>query len=298
MKAASAALLGLSLAALILAAAAAGQDSPYTLKVDVAMVSVDVAVFDASGIPLTDLNREDFEIYEDGRRQEIQAFASSASPYNILLVIDQSGSMYSQVPFMIEAVNRFFSNLRAQDHVALASFDASVHSLLNWRSVRTGSKQTVHLGSGGNTDFYGALEWAARQLGKIRGRKAALIFTDGEDYRIYDPQPDASAFRKALESVRKTKVPFHFVGLGANPDLGGAHIKRLAEETGGHAYFPNRIEEVVPLYDQISREIGISYTLGYVSDRTARDGTYRKIRVAVKENAYRVSQSRDGYSAN
>src|SRR5262249_11033766 len=261
------------------------------------MVSLDVAVFNPAGTPMTDLKREDFQIYEDGRPQQIQSFAASGSPYNVLLVIDKSGSMYSQVRFVSEAINRFFSNLRAQDQVALASFDTSVHMLVDWRGIRTGPAKKIDLGAGGNTDFYNALEWSARQLGKVHGRKAVLIFTDGEDYRIYDAKLDAITFRKALEKVRRTRTPFHFVGLGAG-ERGGAHLKEVAEQTGGHAYFPATIEEVVPLYDQISRELGISYTLGYLSDKPARDGSYRKIEVVVGRRDHRVSQSRAGYSAN
>jgi VWFA-related protein len=277
---------------------AAAQDSSYTLRVDVSMISVDVAVFNAAGVPVSNLSQEDFEIYEDGRPQQLKSFASLDSPYNVLLVIDQSGSMYSQVRFVSEAVNRFFSNLRTQDQIALASFNSQVHSLVKWRSVRSGSKQVINLGAGGNTDFYGALEWTAKELGKVRGRKAVIFFTDGEDYRIYDPKPDAVAFRRALDKVRRTRVPFHFVGLGADPNLGGAHLTRIAQETGGHAYFPKKIEEVVPLYDQISRELGISYTLGYLSDRPARDGSLRNIRVTVRNKEYRVSQSRTTYVAS
>jgi Ca-activated chloride channel family protein len=280
------------------AAAIAAQDPPFTLKVDVAMVVVDVAVFNASGGPVTSLSKEDFEIYEDGKRQQVQSFASSSTPYNVLLVIDQSGSMHGQLDFVIDAVNRFLMNLRVQDRVALAAFDGSVHSLAGWRSVRSGSKRTIRIGGGGDTDFYGALNWAAKELRKVAGRKTVLIFTDGEDRRIYDADIDAKAFRKALDEVRKTNVPFHFVGVGADPKLGGAHINQLAEVTGGHAYFAERIEEVVPLYDQISRELGISYTLGYVSDRPERDGTYRMIKVVVSGDDYRLSQSRTGYSAN
>jgi len=291
-------LLKLALIALLCTAAAGAQDSPFTLKVDVAMVSLDVAVFNASGAPVTNLTREDFQIYEDGRPQPVQSFASSSSPYNVLLIIDKSGSMYSQVRFVSEAINRFFSNLRVQDQIALASFDKSVHMLVDWRGVHTGPVKRIDLAAGGNTDFYGALEWAAKQLGKIRGRKAVLIFTDGEDYRIYDSKWDAIEFRKALEKVRRTRTPFHFVGLGAHPETGGNHLKYLAEQTGGQVYFPASIEEVVPLYDQISRELGISYTLGYLSDKPARDGSYRKIEVVVAGKEYRVSQSRAGYTAN
>jgi hypothetical protein len=130
---------------------------------------------------------------------------------------------------------------------------------------------------------------------KVKGRKTALIFTDGEDNRIYDPWPDAVAFRKAFNNVRRVKAPFNFFGLDADPELGGAHLKRIAEETGGQAYFPKTIEEVVSPYDQISRELGISYTLGYLSDKPARGGKYRKIQVVVAGKEYRVSQSRSGY---
>src|SRR5262249_42859345 len=147
------------------------------------------------------------------------------SPYNVLLIIDQSGSMAGQFPFLIQAVNRFLANLRSQDRIALAAFDGSVHKLVDWRSVRAGSRQTIHLGRGGDTDFYGALNWASKEVGRVRGRKTVLIFTDGEDRRIYDPMVDAKAFRQALETVRKTKVSFHFVGLGADPQRGGDHIK-------------------------------------------------------------------------
>src|SRR4030095_654757 len=163
--------------------------------------------------------------------------------------------MTTTFPLLIKAENRFISNLRTQDQFSLPAFDESVKRLISWRSVRSGSKQTVQLGAGGNTDFYRALDWAAEELRKVRGRKAALFYTDGEDYRIYDVQLDARAFRRALQNVRRANSPFHFVGLGVDPERGGEHLKRIAEETGGQAHFPESIEEVIPIYDQISREL-------------------------------------------
>jgi VWFA-related protein len=274
------------------------QDPPFTLRVDVAMVTLDVAVFNAVGEPVGGLGKLDFVINEDGRPQQIETFTSSDAPYNTLLVIDRSGSMTSAFPLLIEAVNRFISNLRVQDRFALSAFDNSVKRLIAWRSVRSGPRKTVNLESGGDTDFYGALHWAARELGRVRGRKAALFYTDGEDRRLFDPDVDAKAFRQALDVVRQTKASFHFVGLGAEPDRGGNHLRRLAEETGGHVYFPESMAEIVPLYDQISRELGISYTLSYLSSRPVHDGTYRAIEVSVPGADYRVSQSRTGYRAN
>jgi Ca-activated chloride channel family protein len=183
----------------------------------------------------------------------------------------------------------------------MATFDNSVQRIVQWRSVRVGSSKTVQIGSGGGTDFYSALNWASDELRKIRGRKAALFFTDGEDYRfVYGPdsENESKAFNRTIQRVRRANAPFHFVGLGVNPMRGGARIKSVAEETGGRAHFPETIEEIVPLYDEISRELGISYTLGYLSDKPVRDGSYRRIEVSVPGSPYRISQSRAGYSAN
>src|SRR5262245_18458010 len=113
--------------ALICGTGVLAQDSLYTLKVDVSMVSVDVAVFNTAETPVPGLTKQDFVIYEDGRRQEIQSFASLDTPYNVLLVVDRSGSMASVFNFLINAVNRFIANLRGQDQFALATFDNSVH---------------------------------------------------------------------------------------------------------------------------------------------------------------------------
>jgi VWFA-related protein len=302
-------MIRLPFAILIGAVSLLAQDSPYTLKVDVSMVSLDVAVFSKAGVPVTDLHREDFRVYEDDQPQEIRTFASTDSPYNVLLLIDHSSSMVGAFPFLIQAVNRFFSNLRAQDQIELATFDETVHRLVNWRSARSGPKKTIQLGTGGGTEFYKALDWSTRQLREVRGRKAVLCFTDGEDRLFYEPAEDAKAFSKALQTVRQANAPFHFVGLNVRQSpfspFGASstervkeHLESLAAATGGHVYYPEKLEELVPLYDQISRELGISYTLGYVSDHPPRQGESRRIEVKVAGPDLRVSQSRTGYSAN
>jgi VWFA-related protein len=206
--------------------------------------------------------------------------------------------MVPAFPFLIQGVNRFFSNLRTQDQIELASFDEDVHRLVYWRSARAGAKQTIQLGAGGGTDFYKALDWSTRQLRQVRGRKAVLCFTDGEDRLFYQPAEDAKAFRKVLQTVRRANAPFHFVGLNVDHERVKQHLEDLAAATGGKVYYPETLEQLVPLYDQISRELGISYTVGYVSDRPPRAGEHREIEVKVAGPDLRVSQSRTGYSAN
>src|SRR5262245_5122899 len=115
--------LRLSLAATVSAAWLAAQEPVYTLKVNVPLVTVDVAVFDTANRPLTALSVEDFRVYEDGVPQQIRNFSSVSTAYNILLLFDRSGSTENQWPLMQRAVAEFVENLRPQDRAAVAAFD-------------------------------------------------------------------------------------------------------------------------------------------------------------------------------
>ena len=203
-------------ASLLVALAAASQDPPYTLRVDVPLVTVDVTVSDADGRPVTDLAREDFLIYEDGKQQDIQTFSPVDSPYSILLLIDRSRSMERHWPLMEPAVGRFLSILKPQDRVSIAAFDErskDVELLLDWRDVRNESSIEVAInpltrgnpyyraatagssrpasngmGPGGmsvvsirvpSKDVYIALDWARRRIVEVPGRKGVIVLTDG-----------------------------------------------------------------------------------------------------------------------
>src|SRR5678809_1607494 len=110
------------------------QDSPFRLKVDVSLIPIDVAVYDASGKPVSGLPADDFVVLEDGEPQPIQHFEPVDAAYNTLLLFDVSGSTENQRPFMIEAANRFLANIRPADSVAIASFDSVVTRLMDWRT--------------------------------------------------------------------------------------------------------------------------------------------------------------------
>jgi hypothetical protein len=189
---------------------------------------------------------------------------------------------------VIQAVNRFMRNLRPQDRFALAAFDDSFDMLIRWRSVRDGDRQEIKLDSQGVAD----------ELKKVYGRKAVLVFTDGEDsvYPLHDT-PN-SYFEKVLRTVGESKVPFNFVGLIQQSTV-EARLKRLADASGGQVFIASHIDEVIPLYDRISRELGASYTLGYLSDRPERDGSQRQIEIRTPAMAdFRISQSRNHYTAH
>ena len=129
-------LFRLGLILFVSAAWLSGQEPVYTLRVDVPLVSLEVAAFDAGGRALTTLTGEDFQVYEDDTPQEIRNFAPVGTPYNILLLFDRSGSTQNQWPFMQRAVARFLENLRPQDKIAIAAFDDDFDMLLDWKDSR------------------------------------------------------------------------------------------------------------------------------------------------------------------
>ena len=303
------------------------QEDPFRLEVDVSLVTLDVVVSDSAGRPVTTLTRDDFEILEDGKPQPIRHFASVESPYSVLLLFDCSTSTQPLWPFLVESMNRFTAKLRPQDNVAVAQFGGTYKTLLNWKSRGTG-KMDVEVQpndrSCNNTDFYGAVGQALSELRKPQGRKGAVILTDGVHNGIpiqrnvnrRADSVDDAGFQRVLRSVRESDVVVYFVAVNTdlNP-VGGlgstgafnpegiydmlqvrSRMEQLAEVSGGRMTYPKEPGDVVPLFEQIGRELGTSYGLGW-QPPNPKSGTYRKVEVRVRDKSLHVQQSRAGYEA-
>lgn len=280
------------LAAISTAVAAAAQQE-FQLKVNVSLVSVDVGVYDRKGEAVTTLGQEDFLILEDGQPQEIRAFEPSGASFNALLVVDRSGSMRGAWDSLVDGLNRFMQTLRVQDRVAVAAFDSGVEIASNWRSARSGKQERIGLAPAGRgTDFYGTVMWAAGYIRAERGRKGVIVFSDGKQA---DFEGGGYTLKQALDRVRLVNVPFYFVGYDASFTTAD-EMKQLAEVSGGRAFFPRETAELVGVYEQIGRDLGRAYTIGYLSPKPP-DGKFRKIEVRTIDVRLRVAQSRDGYYA-
>jgi VWFA-related protein len=328
-------LVRLALLTFVSAAWVSAQQPVYTLRVDVPLVSVEVTVQDAAGRSITHLNKEDFQIYEDAKLQEIRNFSPVATPYNVLLLFDRSGSTQNQWLFMQRAVTRFLEGLRPQDGVSIAAFDDEFETLLDWTNNHTLALASLdgltRPKAAGGTDFYRSLERAVdRHFREVKGRKAVIVFSDGRDTRLYrqtvtsNRVPAAAEdreFQKALRAVHSTGTPVYFVAMNTDRNLENEpgndyailqriyprssiphefllqvrqRMEQLADLSGGRIFFPNTLEDVIPLYQRISEELGTSYSLGYLPFNESHDGKYRHIEVRVA-NAEKVWQSRQGY---
>jgi Ca-activated chloride channel family protein len=303
-----------------------GQE-PHTLRVDVSLVTLDVEVTDSVGRAINTLKKEDFEIYENGTLQDIRSFDSVETPYDIMLLFDCSSSTEPAWPFLVQAMNRFAQTLRAQDRLGIAQFGGGFKVLRKSFSraqepIAVSVQPQDHVCAG--TDFYGALDRALNELKSVKGRKGAVILTDGEHDRIphkkgaetlmgrprYVNAIDDKDFQKILRSVSGSGVALYFVAV--NTDLNPnefateeiynkqqvrSRLELLASGSGGRIGYPQKPDEVVKLYEQLAHDLGTSYSLGYVPVNIAKDGTFRKIEVRLRDRALKVRQSRDGYTA-
>lgn len=318
----------LALTLLAAAAIALAQD-PLQLSVDVQVIPLDVFVDDASGKPITNLSREDFSVFEDGEPREISNFASAESPYNILLLFDRSASTQSQWPFLLRAISRFITQLSDQHRIALAAFDDKPEMIMRWMNARDFANQAFRSipTDNGGTDVYQAIEWATAQFKGAQGRKGVILLTDGVDNRlskklvtfdrngtprIAPPEQDAD-FQKMLRTVAQSGTLIYFVAVNTDRNLdprippnsfdlqqraaARERMEIITNRSNGALHLPRGIEDVGELYEKIGNELGNSYGLGFRPGKIARDGSYHRIEVRVRDKALRVTPSREGYYA-
>ena len=320
---------------------ALAQTKDFTLRVDVPVVSLDVSVTNATGQPVEDLAPEDFEVYENGVRQDIRYFGSSTAPYHVYLLFDSSGSTRHKWDFMRRAVEGFLSFIKPQDRISIGIFDAGLKTLTDWddpreKALRALDPLTAERESGGTTEFYKSLEKALEKSFKgIRERRAIIVLTDGRDTSLYreiirrnrvmDSGEDRG-FRGLHKAAGKEGIPVHFIAVNTDRNLEenteGAdeyrnlqfiyknsamperyleqvrdRLEKVAEASGGRVLFPRTIEDVIPLYEEIGRDLGHAYSLGYVPVKARPDEGLRRIVVKMGNEEYRIRQSRAGYYA-
>jgi VWFA-related protein len=188
----------------------------------------------------------------------------------------------------------------------------------------------------GGTEFYRAVDQTLRrEFKKPTGRRALVVLTDGRDTsfytdvvkrnRILEPRDDRP-YQNLLRFAKSQRIPIYFVAFNTDknfePNLIGAdeyrnlrqifpnstipdrylsgvrtRMEELANTTAGRILYPQRLEDIVPLYQEIGAELGMSYTLGYISSNATADGAFRRIEVRAKDTSYRLTQSRTGYYA-
>ncbi|HEY2962269.1 MAG TPA: VWA domain-containing protein [Pyrinomonadaceae bacterium] len=303
------------------------------IRTDTALVLVPVTVLDRSGRYVPLLHRENFRIQENGVEQKIAYFATTDSPFTVVLLIDTSGSTHFRLDEIQDAAINFVSKLKSNDSVMVMSFDDRIEVLCRATEDRDEITRAIkRTRTGGGTRLYDAVQDVLKkQLNTIPGRKAMVLFTDG-----VDTTSRRASYDSTIRLAEESDAPIYSVdydtsgttiyGGGGVPLPGGrggiilglpfprpgvpggggpgtivgdyrravAYLHALSDATGGRFYSGDSLFGISQAFTWIAEELGRQYSLGYYPSTPGKDGERRQIKVRVTEPEL-VVKSRDSY---
>jgi Ca-activated chloride channel homolog len=277
-----------------------------SFRAGVELVSLNVTVTDGTARYVTNLEQEDFSVFEDGVKQEVTFFNKTNLPIALALMIDTSASMDARLPTAQEAAVGFVRRLRPQDVAEIIDFDSRVTIASPFTSDGNELEQAIRKTSaGGSTSLYNAIYIALKDLKKLLAtnveeirRRAIVVLSDGEDTSSLLP------FEEVLDLAKRSETAIYSIGLrsgDASTESRGFReaefaLRQFAQETGGRAFFPNQAADLAKVYGQISDELSSQYTVGYTSRNPRRDGAWRRIVVRVNGQPL-TARTKQGYFA-
>lgn len=292
-------------------------DPGDVIKVETNLVSVNVSVFnDKSKLFVGSLTKDDFIVKEDGQEQTITYFASTDVPFDLVLLVDLSGSTAEKRDLIKKSTLRFIEAARPNDRLAIVTFSHVTNLISPLTLDRAQLTASVEKMEGmGGSHVWDAIKYAFDEvLGPktLERRRAVVLMSDGVDGSL-SRYASASAgstipFADLVEQVRQTDVLIVPIYLDTqesldNPLLDDEYenarraLNLLANETGGTYYKARRIADLNGVYEQVINDLGKVYSLGYKPTNPARDGTWRNVKITIANRPDLVARARPGYYA-
>lgn len=278
------------------------------------LVNLNVSVSDRSGRAMTDLTKGEFTVYENGVRQEITHLAPVTTPFDLVLLLDLSGSTEMKVKVIKQAAGRFVDLIQPEDRLAVYAFRRHVQVISRLTNDRDGLKRRIEdiVGGRGSTGFYDALWYTVNELEQTSNkRKAIVVMTDGVDSSISYPEtyPTTHPFGDLIERLEESDVIVYPIYLDTEYETVRKHMEtadayavarrqmgELAERTAGVLFKAAQVEDLETVYQQVADELRTIYSLAYLPSNSVRDGTWRKISVQV-DRPTAIVRTRRGYAA-
>ena len=289
------------------------ETGPITIKTE--LVNLDVRVIDRNNRPINNLQQNSFKIYENNVLQPIEFFSKSEVPTNYSLVIDNSGSLRLQLEKVIEASKIIVGTNRPDDETSIIRFISTdkIEIVQDFTSNKTDLDDELDnlFTEGGQTAIIDAVYLSAEMLSEYksndtfnnRKRRALILVSDGEDRN--------STYNETqlFDLLRESDVQIYAIGFVGDLDSQGGFIskspqkkakkflERLAEETGGKAYFPNNVSELNGIATNIAEELRTQYSIGYLPTDDRKDNTFRQIKVSIDDgpnNQKRIAVTKTG----
>jgi VWFA-related protein len=308
------------------------QDDDEIINVDSSIVRLNVGVVNRSGQPITDLNQNNFTLYENGVKQKIVRFEPTVAPFSVVMILDMSGSTLGFRQTIQMSAFRFVDALSPNDRVAVIEFYDKVNVLNDFTTNRKTLANSISVANGrGKTQLYKALDIALAKLSREENRrKAIIVLTDGVDTMIREQDRQILAKLDDKDIPNSIKAETNQVlnsVLGKSKDLGVTiyplalptgdpskladptpiqiemfqvarqRLKMLATRTGGTLNAINRLEQMGRLYAEVAADVRSLYTIEYQPSDTKKDGKWREIKIQVDKPEL-ISRTRPGYFAN
>jgi Ca-activated chloride channel family protein len=270
-----------------------------TFKTGTRTVALYATVIDAQKRLVPDLTKDDFEIFDNDKIQEIQLFINEVQPITVVVMLDTSASMTGNLKLLQNAAESFLMRLLPKDKGMVGAFNDKIEFFpSSFTSDRDRLIRSLRdLDFGNPTRLYDAVSESIDRLKGIDGRRVVLVFTDGDD-------TDSSIGQgKVLDKARQDEVMIYAVGLRSDyfngarqvrsrPDSG---LKQLAEETGGGYFELDKSSDLAPTFTRVAQELHSQYVLGF--SPAALDGRLHKLMTKVKKPGMSV-RARRSYVAS
>lgn len=281
-----------------------------------ALVNLNVSVTNRAGVALGNLRKEDFDVAENGEAQKIEFFQSTNAPFNLVLLLDLSGSIKDKLDVVKSAALRFIDVLGPQDKVAVVTFTDEIRVVSQLTEDRAELKRRIKAidQSRGGTAFYEALWFSLMDtLRGTRGqRNAIVVMTDGVDSSLdrYNPMQTRVSFNQLARRLEEADVIVFPIYLDTEYEevfergnssseayaIARDQLERIAEVTGGQIFKAEKVGDLAGVYKQVAAAIRTVYSVGYYPTNSEKDGTFRRVRVLVDRPDAAV-RARKGYYA-
>jgi VWFA-related protein len=295
-------------------------DEFETIRVDTDLVNLNVSVFSRElARTAPSLEQKDFAIFENGVPQEISFFASADTPFDLVLLVDLSGSTANKLDVIRKSCKHFVDAARPNDRVAILTFSTEVRAVSMFTEDREGLKRGVGMieKPQGGTNLWDALRFVFEhvlvQSRHDNRRSAVIVMTDGVDNALPDVAGEGSTtsfedLMKIVSASDSIVLPIYLdteketVSMRqATPQtfvLARKYLSHLADETGGNVvYRARKVNDLNGIYEQVIRDLSTVYSIGYRPNDRVRDGSWRGVSVQLTSHPDLSARSKRGYFA-
>jgi VWFA-related protein len=296
------------------------QEPEETIRVDSDLVDLNVSVVSLDPQKESpNLQQKDFLILEDGKPQEISFFATAETPFDLVLLLDLSGSTKDKLKLIRDSAKRFVEATRQTDRVAVVSFTRSVQLVCPLTLDRSRLRKSINdiEQPEGGTNFWDALGYVVTVLhanANNSRRSAVVVMTDGVDNALPDVAGDGSqtTFDELISTLNTSQTIVFPVYLDTEEQEMKRHPKlasreafamareqlaRIAGTCGSRVYPAKRLEDLDRAYQQVIGDLGRVYSLGYKPTNSNRDGSWRSVSVKIIDRQDVSARTRLGYYA-